>query len=272
MVFKIEKNKNYTVMSNHHLRDKNLSLKAKGLLSFMLSLPEDWDYSLNGLVSVSKESKKAIRSILNELKENGYLVVEQTRGEKGQYKYNYIIYEEPLDIKKEKSHPDTQKGNTVEGDTEKDTQINTNKQNTDKKIDKIDKTIHHEEKNNFKSSKKKKTHILTKDIIKRKYIKSNDIEQGKYDKFFKGLLEEYDLDDVVTILHYVIKSVKSREFRDENGKKINNRFGYLKKSILENIDKFKNNEIEWDEELGWFRETVDISNLYEQDKELDYDY
>jgi len=133
MVFKIEKNKNYTVMSNHHLRDKNLSLKAKGLLSFMLSLPEDWDYSLNGLVSVSKESKKAIRSILNELKENGYLVVEQTRGEKGQYKYNYIIYEEPLDIKKEKSHPDTQKGNTVEGDTEKDTQINTNKQNTDKK-------------------------------------------------------------------------------------------------------------------------------------------
>lgn len=272
MVFKIEKNKNYTVMSNHHLRNKNLSLKAKGLLSFMLSLPEDWDYSLNGLVSVSKESKKAIRSILNELKENGYLVVEQTRGEKGQYKYNYIIYEEPLDIKKEKDHPDTQKGNTVKGDTEKDTQINTNKQNTEKQIDKIDKTIHHEEKINFKSNKKKKTHILTKDIIKRKYIKSNDIEQGKYDKFFKNLLEEYDLDDVVTILHYVIKSVKSREFRDENGKKINNRFGYLKKSILENVDKFKNNEIEWDEEIGWFKETVDNSNLYEQDKELDYDY
>lgn len=74
MVFKIEKTKNYTIMSNYHLRDINLSLKAKGLLSFMLSLPEDWDYSLNGLVSVSKESKKAIRSILNELKENGYLI------------------------------------------------------------------------------------------------------------------------------------------------------------------------------------------------------
>ena len=63
-----------------------------------------------------------------------------------------------------------------------------------------------------------------------------------------------------------------RVLKVEIGKKINNRFGYLKKSILENIDKFKNNEIEWDEELGWFRETVDISNLYEQDKELDYDY
>lgn len=82
MVFKIEKTNNYTVMSNYHLRDKKLSLKAKGLLSFMLSLPDDWDYSLNGLVSVSKESKKAIRSILNELKENGYLVMEQTRAKK----------------------------------------------------------------------------------------------------------------------------------------------------------------------------------------------
>lgn len=63
-IFKIEENKNYTVMSNHHLRDKNLSYKAKGLLSFMLSLPEDWDYSMNGLESISKESIKAIRNIL----------------------------------------------------------------------------------------------------------------------------------------------------------------------------------------------------------------
>ena len=63
-VFKIEKNKNYTIMSNHHLRDKLLSYKAKGLLSFMLSLPEDWDYSINGLVKVSKEGKKAIRATL----------------------------------------------------------------------------------------------------------------------------------------------------------------------------------------------------------------
>ena len=59
-VFKIEKNKDYTIMSKYHLRDKNLSYKAKGLLSFMLSLPEDWDYSLNGLVSLSKEGIKAV--------------------------------------------------------------------------------------------------------------------------------------------------------------------------------------------------------------------
>ena len=71
-VFRIEKNTNYTVMSNYHLRDIRLSYKAKGLLSFMLSLPDDWDYSINGLVAVSKESIKAIRNILEELKENDY--------------------------------------------------------------------------------------------------------------------------------------------------------------------------------------------------------
>ena len=78
-VFKIEKNKNYTVMSNYHLRDKNLSYKAKGLLSFMLSLPEDWDYSINGLVSISKEKVKAIRNILQELQRYGYLVIEKNK-------------------------------------------------------------------------------------------------------------------------------------------------------------------------------------------------
>ena len=73
MVFKIEKNQNYTVMSNHHLRDKNLSLKAKGLLSFMLSLPEDWDYSISGLVSICKEEETAIKTALKELKNQKYL-------------------------------------------------------------------------------------------------------------------------------------------------------------------------------------------------------
>lgn len=70
-VFKDEKKKNYTIMSNHHLQNKNLSLKAKGLLSYMLSLPSDWDYSLVGLKSNLKESKTSLRNTLTELKENG---------------------------------------------------------------------------------------------------------------------------------------------------------------------------------------------------------
>lgn len=80
------------------------------------------------------------------------------------------------------------------------------------------------------------------------------------------------MDDIATILHYVIKSVKGRNFKDENNKKIENKFGYLKKSILENIDKFKNNEIEWDEGLGWFKDTTLFNNLNENEAEMDYDY
>lgn len=126
-IFKIEKNKNYTVMSNYHLRDRNLSYKAKGMLSFMLSLPEDWDYSLKGLCVISKESRDGIRSILNELKENHYLEIEQVRNDKGMFEYNYLIFEKPeyREQKNEQLCPDMEKP-----DTEKPTQINTNKINT----------------------------------------------------------------------------------------------------------------------------------------------
>ena len=75
-----------------NLRDKNLSYKAKGLLSFMLSLPEDWDYSLKGLCSISKENRDAIRLILKELQQNHYLEIEKVRGDKGYFEYNYLIY------------------------------------------------------------------------------------------------------------------------------------------------------------------------------------
>ena len=71
-IIRVEKQKNYTVMSNHHLQDGNLSLKAKGLLSMMLSLPEDWVYSVEGLVSLCKEGRDAVRSALTELEDTGY--------------------------------------------------------------------------------------------------------------------------------------------------------------------------------------------------------
>lgn len=92
-VFRVKKNKNYTTMSNYNLRDISLSYKAKGLLSFMLSLPETWDYSVNGLVSVSKEDIKTIRTSLKELEEHKYSVRERYKNSKGQFEYDYSIYE-----------------------------------------------------------------------------------------------------------------------------------------------------------------------------------
>lgn len=95
---RVHKTKNYTVMSNTHLRDKKLSLKAKGLLSVMLSLPDTWDYSIAGLVAISKENETAVKSALNELKDNNYVVVTKenpTKSNGGRIKYTYEVYEEP---------------------------------------------------------------------------------------------------------------------------------------------------------------------------------
>lgn len=251
MVFKIEKTKNYTVMSNYHLRDKDLSFKAKGLLSFMLSLPDDWDYSLNGLVSVSKESKKAIRNILNELKDAGYVVMEQTRGDKGYYKYNYIIYEAPIDKIKEKDNPYTQKGDADKGDTEKDTQINTNLTSTEEQ-DKLDKTLN----------------PITKELVKKEFIEITDLEIFRYDDLFKELLQKYEYRDICQFTSYILKKWDENKGYDEYGEKIEDKFSYFKNSILNNIEKLKNPKYEWDEELGWFKDNDVIQNeCYD-----DYDY
>ena len=87
-VFRVERNRGYTVMSNHHLRNKELSLKAKGLLSQMLSLPEDWDYTLAGLSLINREKIDAIREAVRELERAGYIVRSRERDAKGQPKNN----------------------------------------------------------------------------------------------------------------------------------------------------------------------------------------
>ena len=95
-VFRVEKNKGYTVMSNHHLRNHALSLKAKGLLSQMLSLPEDWDYTLQGLAQSNKESIDAIREAVRELERAGYIKRSRERDERGCLRGTvYTIYEQP---------------------------------------------------------------------------------------------------------------------------------------------------------------------------------
>lgn len=94
-IFRVEKNTNYTVMSNHHLRNREMSLKAKGLLSLILSLPPEWNYSLAGLCAICKESQTAMRSALKELEEQKYLVRRRTKNELGHFEYVYLIYEVP---------------------------------------------------------------------------------------------------------------------------------------------------------------------------------
>ena len=137
-VFRIEKNKGYTVMSNHHLRNRDLSLKAKGLLSMMLSLPDDWNYTTRGLAKICKEGVDAIGSALRELETTGYIVRHQLRDQQGRISdTEYVIYEEPHPQQPDMPEPDTGSPDTEKPymdnpDTEKPVELNKEKSSTQK--------------------------------------------------------------------------------------------------------------------------------------------
>lgn len=139
-VFRVERTRDYTVMSNYHLKDKRLSLKSKGLLSQMLSLPDDWDYTLSGLSVINRESKDAIRSALNELEAAGYIRRRQTTDASGKFSSNeYIIYEHPAEPEPSLGQPSSENPTTGKPMTENPlsgnpTQLNTKKSMTKKSI------------------------------------------------------------------------------------------------------------------------------------------
>ena len=129
-VFRIERTRDYTVMSNHHLRNGKLSLKAKGLLSMMLSLPEDWNYTTRGLAAICKEGVDAIGGALWELETAGYIVRHQLRDRQGRISdTEYVIYEQPQPKNPDTpqpgtASPDTENPDMVKPDTEKPAELN----------------------------------------------------------------------------------------------------------------------------------------------------
>ena len=127
-VFRVEKTKDYTVMSNYHLKDKTITLKAKGLLSMMLSLPDDWNYTTRGLARICKEGVDAIGTILRELEKAGYIVRHQTRDRNGRMaETEYVIYERP---QPNTDSPCSEEPYTESPCTENPAQLNTNRLNT----------------------------------------------------------------------------------------------------------------------------------------------
>ena len=129
-VFRIERTRDYTVMSNHHLRNEKLSLKAKGLLSMMLSLPDDWNYTTRGLAKICKEGVDAIGGALRELESAGYIVRHQLRDRYGRISdTEYVIYEQPQPKQPDMPQPDTASPGTEnpyldKPDTEKPAELN----------------------------------------------------------------------------------------------------------------------------------------------------
>lgn len=130
-VFRIHKTNNFTIMSNYHFKEKDMSLKAKGLLSLMLSLPEDWNYSVSGLVKLSKDGKDSVMSALSELEKFGYLTRSKVINSKGQFSgVEYNIFEEPKRDSPVSEEQHAENPNSGKSNSGNPSQLNTNKLNT----------------------------------------------------------------------------------------------------------------------------------------------
>ena len=208
-VCRVEKNKNYTTMSNYHLRDPDLSNKARGLLSTMLSLPDNWDYTTRGLAKICKDGVDGITAQLRELEQYGYLIRNRIRDTSGRIvDMEYIIYERPYP-----ASPDTEKPDMVKPDTglprpETPAQINIDKRSTDETITDLSST-HSIPSDETRPSvlaaleaKRKETEYRDTDVY-REIIKENI----GYDYLMSDL--PYDHDRLEEILELLVETVCS---------------------------------------------------------------
>ena len=211
-IFRVNKNKDYTVMSNYHLRDKNMSFKAKGLLSMMLSLPDDWDYSIKGIASISKENEKAIKTILDELKELGYLRIVKlmpNETKSGRIEYIYDIYEMSVYKKQEYQKQgvefqEVEKQEVEKQEVEKVGQINTNIQNTKKQNTKKQNTDIKREYGEFKNV------LLTDDDYKKLEEKNALSQIENLSSYMSSTGKRYK-DHYATILNWERRDKQKQE-------------------------------------------------------------
>ncbi len=129
-IYRVEKTKNYSVMSNYHFKDKKLSWKAKGILSTFLSLPDNWDYKVHGLMELASDGEKSIRTGLEELEKKGYLKRNPIRNKGRIIDWEYIIYEKPISVENTELLPVAYFPQLEKPQLENQTQLNTNKLNT----------------------------------------------------------------------------------------------------------------------------------------------
>lgn len=220
--FKVNKTKDYTIMSNYHLKEKNMSLKAKGLLSVMLSLPNNWDYSISGLVAISLENETSIKSALSELKKLGYLEVIKlmpNESETGRIDYIYNIYEKP---KQEGKKQEVENLPLEILDVENQGQLNTNnKYNNINIINTKKQNIDYINNNNKKERKK-----TSYDEILNSMIEDDDVKNTICDYIkMRKLIKKPMTDRAVTMLI-------NKLYKLSNNKQI--QIKILEQSILKN--------------------------------------
>lgn len=266
-IFKINKTQDYVVMSNHHLRNKNLTLKAKGLLSQMLSLPDDWDYTLAGLAHINKESIDAVRTAVWELEKEGYIEKTRERDEKGKLGGTiYNIYEVPP---KNNLDPKPQAEKDTNNKIKTNNLSNTNKDNKNKEVTKKNETENLQKSNMAPLNSITQTNIEQQKDEKesndnrRERIGKKDIyEYNKYREIIKNNIE-YDwwvenhesaipqIDEMINIILEILSSQKETlniagddypaELVKERFKKIDgDHIGFVIDCMKENNTKIRN--------------------------------
>lgn len=244
-VFKKESSENYTIMSNYHLQDNNLSLKAKGLLSVMLSLPNEWDYSSRGLSTICKETKDTINKILKELEESGYLERKAVYLKGKISDWEYIIHSNNLCIKKqdiEKQDIESYDGNKILNNKILNNKILTNKKKNNKK-----------EKDNFNQS--------LFDKFWNAYPKK--VSKGNAEKWF---IKNQPSEELVDLMVSKIELLKTtNQWLSKNGQYIPYPTSWLNaKGWEDEVENLTEKEIEW------FNRKIEIqSSTTDEKKEID---
>lgn len=266
-VFRINKNKNYTVMSNHHLREKGMSLKAKGLLSLILSLPEDWDYSVEGLATLSKDGRDAVSSAIKELERFGYIRRTQSKDGRGFFSgYDYEVFEEPVPIEEEDGAPSTGFPSTDNpqqinkdstkyvSDQDKHDRSDRDKATPSDPLESLKKILRESpeamawvnenieeavdsdirarlSRLDAEDAHETKPSAFTRRLVSSGYIRQGDLEIGDYNRFFADLVHECgDWTLVKNAVNYFAKTCRG-EMRDG----ITNRLAYAKEAIAQGV-------------------------------------
>ena len=248
----LRKNKisQYTIIDNKIINDPNLPTRAKGMLLYMMSKPDDWKFNYKSFTHDLHEGEDYIRAMIKELKEAGYLSLERSYDSNGRYEWIYTINEEPINKSRLKENspyaasPCMVSPSIVGGDILLNT--NNNKDKIDKRNSKIQ-----EELNDLNQ--------LTLNLIKEGYIDENDSSIFYYNDFLDDLLIKKSYKDLLTVENYVLKHVKEKNYEDEEGNQIINKFGYFKQSMISNLKKFEQdpNSI-WDEEYDWLNDNLEL--------------
>jgi len=253
------KNARFTCIDNNILNNKELSIKAKGLLCYMLSKPDGWDFNYNNFMNELKEGRKCIQSVLKELRDLKYLKMERFKNENNKYEWNYTIYEEPFENSLKNENFEQTGFEPIQVEPIQNGAINKNLNNKDK----IDKEI--------RSYYDLDHNRLTNILIDRKYITKDDRYIFDYDDIFNEYLSNgYEYRVLLKAVNYVIDKVEERNYKDENEEDIKNKYAYFKISFKDSINKqlgitYETDEIESDDDSIFYYDWLNDSDREMED-------